>query len=417
MRSSIAALACLALSLVLPLSAPAGQRLAPALLAKAPAYDSGGRVPGAAEFFVSTETAAAYRNVEETFPTRRIPTSEAPSLLKSASATTPFDVQYQFDGATHSLRDFAIRNESTALLVLKGDQILFEQYYRGADSHDLFMSFSSGKSIVSTLVALAVADGHIKSIDDPIRNYLPELTGSAYASATIKQVLQMSSGTSYSEVYDDPASDIARFAGIVARGRGGLYDFARSFKAAHKPGTVFHYATADTEVLGALVARATGRSLSAYMSERLWKPLGAESPGRWLLDQPGRAGRELAGGGLQLRARDYARFGALFANGGRWNGAQIVPSAWIAEATRPQDPHVGFGKVEPGTQLGYGFQWWCLPGAEHRFTAWGIHGQFVFVDPTSQVVVVALSSWQQADDIAKEREILVFFAAVADALR
>ncbi len=408
-------LVTLALLCLLPLAAKSGEHLPPGALVSAPTYDSGSGVPAPDGFFRTKNTAIAFRNTEEIMPTRRIPTSAKPSPLKPPTA--PYNVHYTFDGSSRSVQDFVRRNDTTALVILKDDHIVFEGYYHGAEPTDLFTSFSSGKSFVSTLVGLAVADGHIKSIHDPIRQYLPELTGSAYESATIKQVLQMASGTSYSEDYEDPASDIDAFASLVGRNQGGLYDFARSFKAKRKPGTEFYYATTDTEILGALIARATGKSLSAYMSERLWKPLGAESAGRWTLDQPGSAGREVAGGALQLRARDYARFGALFAHGGAWNGTQIVPSAWVTEATRPQDPYVDFGRVEPGTQIGYGYQWWCMPGAEHRYSAEGIHGQFVFVDPGTKVVVVAMSAWPEAWDEAKAAEAFTFFAAVANSLR
>ncbi len=403
----------LALFALLPLAAGAGERLRPEALVPAPAYDSGSGVPGPAGFFRTKRPAVTFRNVEEASATRRIATSARPSVLKPATGS--YHVHYTFGGERRSLQDFVQRNHTTALVILKGDRILYENYFQGADAADLFTSFSAGKSFVSTLVGLALADGHIHSVRDPIRSYLPELTGSAYENASIKQVLQMASGTSYSEDYEDPASDIDAFASLVARNEGGLYDFARSFKGNQPPGTAFHYATTDTEILGALVARVTGHSLSEYMAERLWKPLGAEGPGRWTLDQPGSAGREVAGGALQLRARDYARFGALFANGGHWNGRQIVPAAWVLEATRPQDPYVGFGKTEPGSPVGYGYQWWCIPGPQHRYSAEGIHGQFVFVDPTTKVVVAVLSAWPEAWDEDKAAEALAFFAAVTDA--
>jgi CubicO group peptidase (beta-lactamase class C family) len=247
--------------------------------------------------------------------------------------------------------------------------------------------------------------------------YLPELKGSAYEAATVKQVLQMASGTSFSEEYENKDSGIATFAAIVARSQGGLYDFARSFKGAYPPGQRFYYATTNTEVLGALVARVTGRTLSAYLAEKLWQPLGAEAPARWILDQPGSAGREVAGGGLQVRLRDYGRFGLLYANLGRWHGAQLLPAGWVEAATRPADPYVDYGKLEPGYALGYGYQWWCLPGANHRFTAQGIHGQFILVDPVEKLVVVKLSSWLHAWEDRKEAETYAFFEAVADAVR
>ena len=269
---------------------------------------------------------------------------------------------------------------------------------------------------MSTLVGLATGEGMIQSLDDKISKYLPEVKGSAYEAATVRQVLEMSSGTSYSEEYEDPKSDIAGFAATVSRNRGGLYDFCRSFKAARPPGHEFYYATCDTEVLGTLIARVTGMPLSAYMAAKLWKPLGAEAAARWLLDQPGAAGREMAGGGLQVRLRDYGRFGLLFANRGEWHGRQLLPAGWMEEATRPHDPQVEYGRLVPGYPLGYGYQWWLFPGEHRAFTAQGIHGQFIMVDPVEKVVVVKLSSWQRAWEDDKEQETYAFFAAVVEAL-
>ncbi|MBS0376333.1 MAG: serine hydrolase [Proteobacteria bacterium] len=409
-----AAIAALAQTLSLAPAAAAGKHLAGKELAGAPAYDSASGVPDPAGFFTTATPAPTFRNVEETFPTRRIAPGPAASPLGAPTAS--LDIQYRFDDASHSIADFVARTDTTGLLILKGDQILFEGYYQGADPQDLFMSFSVGKSFTSTLVGFALADGKLKSLDDPIVTYLPELAGSAYAKATVKHVLQMATGTSFTEEYENKDSDIAVFAGTVARNQGGLYDFCRSFKGAYAPGTKFYYATCNTEVLGALVQRVTGRSLSAYLSEKLWRPMGAEAAARWILDAPGSGGREVAGGGLQVRLRDYGRFGLLFANRGRWNGAQLLPAGWAEAATRPGDPYVEHGKLEPGYPLGYGYQWWCLPGANQRFAAEGIHGQFIVVDPVQKLVMVKLSSWLHAWDDKKEAETYAFFAALADAL-
>lgn len=418
MHGLLIAAAAVAAALLTPPAAPAatpGKHLTGKALASAPAYDSASEVPDPAGFFTTAKPAPAFRNVEETFPTRRVAPGPAASPLRAPTAN--FDVQYRFDDATHSIADFVARTDTTGLLILKGDQILFEGYYQGADPQDLFMSFSVGKSFTSTLVGFALADGKIRSLDDPIASYLPELAGSAYARASVKHVLQMATGTSFTEEYENKDSDIAIFAGKVARSRGGLYDFCRSFKGAYAPGTKFYYATCNTEVLGALVQRVTGRSLSAYLSEKLWRPLGAEAAARWILDAPGSGGREMAGGGLQVRLRDYGRFGLLFANRGRWNGAQLLPAGWAEVATRPADAYVDYGKLAPGYALGYGYQWWCLPGDHQRFAAEGIHGQFIVVDPVQQLVMVKLSSWLHAWDDKKEAETYAFFAALADAVR
>jgi CubicO group peptidase (beta-lactamase class C family) len=392
----------------------AGSRLAPADRLPAPDYDAGSGVAGREDWALGPGRAETFRNIEEILPTRRVAPPATASVLRPATA--PLAIRYEFRGRTYSLDDFVARTDTTALLVLRGDRILHEGYYRGADRQDRFMSFSAGKSLTSTLVGLAIADGKIGSVEDPIVRYLPELAGSAYEHARIVDVLQMSSGTSYTEEYVNPDSDIARIVAIYSRGEGGAYDFARSFRPARPPGQKFVYASADTEVLGALVARVTGRSFSAYMSERLWQPIGAEAAARWILDQPGSRGREMAMGGLQARLRDYGRFGQLFANGGRVGALQLLPAGWVEAATRPSAPHVDYGRVGEG-DLGYGYQWWCIPGPHRAFTAEGIHGQFVMVDPVLKLVVVKLSSWRDAWDDEKAQETLAFFSAVSAAQR
>ena len=392
----------------------AEKRLDAKHLAPAPAPQAGTGVADLVTWIAPANPAATFRNTEEIFPTRRIATGAWVSPLNPPAA--PFDVRYGVAGESHGIADFVVRTGTTGLLILKSDRIVFEGYYEGADQNDLFTSFSAGKSFVSTLIGIALGEGRIKDLDDPVSKYLPEVKGSAYEPATIRQVLAMSSGTSYTEEYEDPSSDIAGFAATVSRNRGGLYDFCRSFKPARPPGQLFHYATCDTEVLGALISRVTGMPLSTYMSERLWKPLGAEAPARWLLDQPGEAGREMAGGGLQVRLRDYGRFGLLFANRGEWHGRQLLPAGWMEEATRPHGAQVEYGHLAEGYPLGYGYQWGLLPGEHHPFTAQGIHGQFVLVDPVEKVVVVKLSGWQRAWEDDKEAETYAFFDAVVSAL-
>ena len=390
-------------------------RLHGADLLPSPAFDAGNGVPGREGWALSDGRAETFRNIAEILPTRRIATSATPFPLKRSGR--PFRVTYAFGSGNYTLDDFVRRTGTTGLLILKDDVILYEGYYQGADDKDTFQSFSAGKSFVSTLVGFARADGKIKSLEDPIAIYLPEVKGSAYEHAKIRDVLQMASGTSYTEEYEDPDSDIAEFARIAERSEGGLYDFARSFKSKRPPGTQFYYASTDTELLGALVSRVTGQSLSAYMSEKLWKPIGAEAPARWALDASGSKGREIAAGALQITLRDYARFGYLFAHDGMMGTKRVLPAGWVAEATIPGAPYLQYGKVEPNDPSGYGYQWWCIPDEHRSFTAEGIHGQYVLVDPIQHVVVVKLSAWPEAWDEVKAAEIVVFFEAVTRALR
>ena len=414
-RSSVVGLA-LVLG-VLPLSGHAAPspRLRGADLLPSPTFDAGNGVPGRSGWALGVGRAETFRNIAEILPTRRIAASATPFPLRQTDRS--FGVRYAFQGATYTLDDFVRRTDTTGLLILKDDVILYEGYFQGADDKDTFQSFSAGKSFVSTLVGFALADGKIKSLEDPIAIYLPEVKGSAYEHAKIRDVLQMASGTSYTEEYEDPDSDIAEFARIADRSEGGLYDFARSFKAKRPPGTQFYYASTDTEMLGALVHRVTGQSLSAYMSEKLWKPIGAEATARWALDASGAKGREIAAGALQITLRDYARFGYLFAHDGMMGAKRVLPAGWVAEATVPRAPYLEYGKLEPNDPTGYGYQWWCIPDEHRSFTAEGIHGQYVMVDPIQHVVVVKLSAWPEAWDDVKAAETVAFFEAVTGTLR
>ncbi len=166
-----------------------------------------------------------------------------------------------------------------------------------------------------------------------------------------------------------------------------------------------------------LVARVTGTSVSSYMADRLWGPLGAESDARWILDREGDEGFEMSFGGFNSTLRDYGRFGLLMAYDGKWRGGELLPEGWVAEATVPHSPQVEYGKLSPDYPMGYGYQWWCFPGPDHAFTAQGIFGQFVMVNPVLDLVVVKTSAWPVPWDDAKERETYALFHAVEERLR
>lgn len=356
----------------------------------------------------------AFHNMEELFPSRRIAPAATPLALKEPAGPLAFTYSYQ--GKTKTLEDFAAATRTSGLLVLHGDQILHERYYMGAAPDSRFVSFSVGKSFVSTLIGIALSEGKIRSLDDKMIDYLPDLKGGAYETTTIKDVLEMSSGTEFDEEYTSPKSGIAGFLGRFDANQGGLYDYSRQFKAARAPGAKFNYASADTEILGALLTKATGVRPADYMTEKLWKPMGAEAEARWILDQPGDAGREVAAGGLLIRLRDYARFGYLAAHDGAAGGRQVLPKGWIALATQPQRPQVQYGKLGDGP-LGYGYQWWLIPGADRAFTGEGIYGQFLMVNPELDLVVVKTSAWTAAWDDPMALETFAMFDALSAQVR
>ncbi len=323
-----------------------------------------------------------------------------PSTRMTAS-TTPYrfpdgqavDLPSTFDlaGRPVDTEHFLDVTDTAALLVLRDGQVVHEQYRLTGGRDVQWISWSVGKSFVSALVGIAVGLGHIRSIDDPISDYIDVEPGSAYDGVRIKDVLQMSSGARWNEDYSDRTSDVVRL-GAAMGPRGSLDAFVASAPGDVPPGTVCQYNSTDTQALGALLVRATGRSITDYMQEHLYEPLGMESDGYWLIDSQG---REMAFGGINLTARDFAKLGELYRCGGEWNGRQVVPADWVAASVVPDAPHVQWGSpVIAGKNLpdGYGYQWWLIAGGLDQYSAIGVYNQWVFVSPRDGVTIVKLSA-------------------------
>lgn len=350
------------------------------------------------------------RSIDRLFPTRAVAAGPEPSAL--GRRTVPFEITYSFDGGVHDLEDFPQRTRTTGLLVLHDGVILHEGYYRGADEGSRFLSMSVAKSFTATLVGLARGEGLIESFNDPVTDYLPELEGTGYDGVSIKHILQMSSGIDFVEEYDDPESDIARLGAACFGGPERIEQVASTYGRGSEPGSVFHYASVDTAILGWLVRVVSGKNLSEYMEEKLWRPLGAEADGFWVLDQEGAGGVECALGGFNARVRDYGRFGLLMAYDGLWNGERLLPEGWVSEATVPDSPQVAPGKLYQGYKLGYQYQWWTFPDPDHSFTAEGIHGQLLMVNPVLDLVLVKTSDWEAAWDDEMEYETWALWDAI-----
>jgi CubicO group peptidase (beta-lactamase class C family) len=305
------------------------------------------------------------------------------------------------DAAALGVDDFMARNRVGGLLLLRDGEIHLERYGLGLDAATRWYSFSIGKSVASTLVGAAIRQGLIGGVEDPVTRYLPQMAGTAYDGTTIRHLLQMSSGVAWDETYRDGTSDFARYYNAVIEGKpGGAMAVMRGLHRAVPPGTRFLYSSGETYLLGALVTAATGRSLSEYLSERIWAHFGMEADGYWTLDAPD--GQELASGGCNFTLRDYGRFGLFFLNGGSAGGAPILPEGWTAEAAHPRrdSPQVAYGKPVAGLPLGYGYQWWAFPDDDARlaahagaFTGQGIFGQFLYLNPRARAVAVVWSAW------------------------
>jgi len=284
--------------------------------------------------------------------------------------------------------DAYMKDQRTAgLVIIQDGKIRFEKYGLGFSADGRWTSFSVAKSFTSTLVGAAIKDGYIKSIDDKVSDYIPDLKGSVYDNVTIKHLLTMTSGVKWNEDYADPKSDVALFNAHKAEpGVDVTVSYMRKLKREAPSGTKWVYKTGETNLVGVLVSSATKKNLSDYLSEKVWRPFGMEHNASWLL---GSTGHEISGCCLQASTRDFARFGLFILGGGIAEGKSVLPDGWIAEATtkHADTDQAGYG---------YGYQWWTVN--DGSYAARGIFGQSIFIDPNRKLVIASNSNWPQATD-------------------
>lgn len=342
--------------------------------------------------FSAEKIVGNFSHMDRLFWTRALPRGDGPvsPLPEGAPIALP-------EGADGWIRDRSV----TAIVVLKGGRIVHESYYLGTGPEDLRISWSVAKSFLSALFGTVVAEGKIASLDDPVTQYAPLLKGSAYDGATIRQVLNMASGVAFNEDYLDFNSDINRMGRVLALG-GSMDGFAAGMKdRAAEPGARWHYVSIDTHVLGMVIAGATGRDPADLLDERIIKPLGLEAEPYYLTDGEGTA---FVLGGLNLRTRDYARFGQMILQGGQWQGQPLVPADWIAASTRPS---------APGGAL-YGYQWWIPENGPGDFMAHGIYGQYIYISPRRGVVIAVNSADRGFEEPGVDEANVAMLQAIAD---
>ena len=295
----------------------------------------------------------------------------------------------------------------TALVILKDGMVVYEDYFHGTKADDLRINWSVSKSYLSALFGIVLAEGAIDSIDDPVTKYAPELSGTAYKDATIKNVLQMSSGLQFNEDYLAFFSDINRMGRVLGLG-GSMDGFAkRQTRSAAAPGTRMEYVSIDTHVIGMVIRGATGRGIADLLHEKIIAPLGMEQAPYYLTDGYGVA---FVLGGLACTTRDNARFGQMMCNGGQWQGRQIVPADWVAAST------TATAKTAPG-EIGYGYQWWIPLGYQDgQFLARGIYGQYIYIDRIKNVVIAAHSADRTFREDGVNRQNEVIFQQIAESL-
>ncbi|MET6990817.1 serine hydrolase domain-containing protein [Sediminicola arcticus] len=327
-------------------------------------------------------------NMDEHIPTKKVDKAGKPFVFpRIKNITLPSNFVYK--ESEFDTKKYIDSSYTQGLLFIQNDTIQYESYWRGQQEDTKHISWSMAKSYVSALFGIAIEEGYIKNIDQTVDEYLPEFKGSGYDNVKIKDILQMSSGVKFNEDYSDPNSDINRYwEGFVF---GGSQDeFAATLENERPPGTYNKYVSIDTHVLGMIIVKATGKSLTDYLEEKIWKTIGNEYGAYWLADE---YGMEQANGGLNAALRDFAKLGRLYLNKGNWEGNQIVPANWIDKSIIITEEHLmpqSENSADKG--FGYGYQWWIPEGTEGEFMAIGIFNQYIYVNPTTNTIIVKNSA-------------------------
>jgi CubicO group peptidase (beta-lactamase class C family) len=355
----------------------------------------------------------ALQHIRELQPTAEVyPGSGQPAALEEAPVDLD-DLRFALAGGkTIDLKSWMAQSYTDSFLVLHQGKLVYERYFTGMQPYTQHQMFSATKSVIATLALTLIQEGKI----DPqakITRYLPELQDSAFAGATVQQVLDMTTSIEFSEDYEDPAADIWQYGYVFAiggkapadyAGAKTIYDYLPTLKAGDgRHGRAFHYVTPNTDVIGWLVSRVSGQSVQDLLSERIWQRLGVERGGYFWLDAGGTA---MAGGGLSIAARDAARFGQMILQGGAYNGQQIIPPEVARRILQPgnravfnvnyQDPwyeHIGYA---------YHDMWWTFNNEHKAVSAIGVHGQFIYLDPVADMVIVKQSSHPDAEGESNE---------------
>jgi CubicO group peptidase (beta-lactamase class C family) len=325
-----------------------------------------------------------YKDLEK-FPARTIHNAPPTFRFDQLPADNPYASQIEAIGRdvnNGSLEDYLEASGTTAFLVIHDDELLYERYFDGYDETSVQTSFSMAKSFASVLVGIAIEEGHIKSVNEPITNYIPELLekDKRFGSITIRHLLTMSSGIKYEEggilPWSEEADDTKTYYATDLR------ELALQCQIEGKPGEYFEYNNYNPLLVGLILERATGMPVARYLQERLWKLMGMEADGSWSLDSRS-SGFEKMESGVNARARDFGRFGMLFAKEGNWESRQLVSRGWVEESTRAD------ATTDPS--LNYQYFWWVdTPDGKNHFSARGNYGQYIYVAPEKDLVIVRL---------------------------
>ena len=391
------------------------------------------QLPAAGQFlsWQGEDRVIGMRNIWRLYPGDVFRTGHQKASPLSRADHPLMNVSYRFAGQAHDLAAYLAHQRVAGLLLLKNGRIAFEYYGLGNTERTLWASRSVAKSVVSTLVGMAIREGKIHSLDDPIVRYLPELKHTAWDGVTLRQLITHTSGVAWNEKYDDPSSDFSALTRCEATPAPYpcILQLVSSLPRRNgvAPGDVWSYNTGGAWLLGRVLEQATGMSIARYLETQLWSREPMEREGVWQALVPGRI--DMGGHGFNATLRDWGRFGLIVERGGLLSdGTQLLPEGWIKEATTWIRAR---GSITPDAPDGqYGYQWWYNPVegggpdpdgaaaiAKHSFWAEGIYGQALAIDPVEHVVMVQWSAWPAADPAGMEEEMANFFAGAVAALR
>lgn len=338
-----------------------------------------------------------FSHMYDLFPADRVAHGAQVHALPPGKTLTP---KWHDDSTT--LAQYMSQHHLADVMVLQHGRIRLQRHAPGFGPGTRWTSFSVAKSVTSTLLGIALRRGDIHSLDDTLETYIPQLRGSAYAKVTVQQLLTMTSGVRWNEDYDDPQSDVAQmYRSACENGQAHVISYLKKLPRAWPAGSHWNYNTAETDLLGILVQRATGQSLASYLSQTIWKPYGMVADAYWLKDECD--GSDTGGSGLSATLADYARFGQFMLDGGRIDGKPLVADVWMRGALHRQQ-----AVDSPGH--GYGYLWWT--DASGSYAAIGIFGQMIYVDPARQLVIVQVGAWPHATSRALVASRRAFVAAV-----
>ena len=358
-------------------------------------------------FWPADEIPAGYRHMRDIFSTDVVRRGARETSLPPGPT---LEIRYQYGGVVKSTDDFVRENRVGGLLILNHGKIVLERYGLNQQPSDYWTSNSVAKSFISTLVGAAIHDGAIGSVNDRMSKYIPELAAGSFADVTVRDVLLMASGVGWNENYEDRDADSTKIRNLDFPGSTAppldIVDYMSHRPKVASPGRQFHYNSGNSHLLGVLLQRATGKSLSEYLSEKIWIPAGMEADASVIRD---RFGRAMGSCCLNARLRDFGRFGLYFMNGAKdQSGQSLLPEGWMAEATAPTLP-----TEYPG--FSYGYQWWIEN--DSVFSAIGIFGQMIWISPKDGLVVVQLSAWEKAEWSEGYAHQAAFIAGVTQAVR